>query len=199
MKRAISTVTAYHEAGHAVAAWASGYLVESIDVRSRNDSAGCTHTSLPGQQHMALPKRFEELTGSKLDRLLRMRASPLLSTQVEDGIRCAVVLLAGSMAEAKFSRRGFIRVCERGGSDDIVKAEAYCRLLSTRNGGDAHEIARAVTTVARKIVGTHWATISDVATSLLARGFLDFANHNTEPPRIDGPVDLSTRILTQWG
>jgi hypothetical protein len=140
--------TAYHEAGHAVAAWSVGYRPTTASIEAGNDSVGQVRHEEP------FPGISFEFDGSDMARL-----------KIE---RAIMICLAGPIAQKRYRRSSWrkwhgvadyatatelaLRAC---GSSDI--ARAFLKWLALR---------------AESLVDDHWSAVERVAIALLKRSTL---------------------------
>ncbi len=137
--------TAYHEAGHAVAAFFLDLSIgrDSLTIVRKDCSAGVTQVHL-------------QLTGDP-----ELAAAPRTRVRIE---RFAVMSLAGNTAQKKYAPRSWFAA-----SSDVLGA---ARLLECISGG-CNDILNARLRVAeleaRNLVNNRWDEISAVAASLIER------------------------------
>ncbi len=138
--------TAYHEAGHAVAAWYLGAGVKSASIVPDADSTGRVYY----ERH--------PLEGIDID----LDDGPHVQARLEDAIQIA---LAGPVAHRRFNPRSWRH--HHGEVDHRVATD-----LALKNCGSA-EIASAylkyLGLLARGIVKTNWVAVEALAEELLER------------------------------
>ncbi len=137
--------TAYHEAGHAVAA-------RLLSVRFKEVTILPTKTSLGHVLPAAPPKWFEPDVA---------RANSRIRSQIENRTR---VLLAGPAAEARFKGRHDWR----SASDDIRQAVSLLDYVS-RSNGEVEAYFALMRIQAGGLIEKHWDEVQGVAEALLER------------------------------
>lgn len=143
--------TAYHEAGHAVAAWHSGKKTHQLILSRR----ACSHGGLNLAPYYMVLKNTEF-------------ASPELQQRVSDS---ALVLLAGPAAQRRFNPRGYRH---QHGETDIAHVGALISYLSPVAHLRLSDYAKLLETRAHNMVRAPrlWAAIELLADRLLKYGNL---------------------------
>ncbi len=141
--------TAYHEAGHAYAAWNLGFKLHRVTIVPTTDETGSTvHAN---------PLHGIELDVDGSDRA-RMRAE-----------KAILIALAGPAAQQRYRPRSWRR--NHGASDFDWATDLALHLCG--DGETATAYLKYLDLVARKMVaGPRWPVIAAVADSLLERGTL---------------------------
>lgn len=135
--------TAYHEAGHAVAAFLNGFEIEFATIKRCGDAAGMVK---------ALPK-------GKLD--LR-NGSPHMRAKIES---CLIMTLAGDAAQRKFaprSSRNWQTSSDRESATDMALA-----VCGTGESATAYIAWLAIVT--RDLIQSRWQSVERVAAALLEK------------------------------
>jgi hypothetical protein len=139
-------VTAYHEAGHAIAAWRRHLRLLEITIEPTRIYSGRVRYAKVFRKH--------ELETSNLDRL---------QIKVED---FALMCLAGPAAQEKYDPRS-IRLAWHGDHEEAQE------ILSNYTGSDNEEYLRTyyklIDLRARDFVACNWGTIEMLARELLSR------------------------------
>jgi ATP-dependent Zn protease len=140
--------TAYHEAGHAVAAWTLGYRPTTATILAAGDSAGQVRHENP------FPGISLEFDGSDRTRL-----------RVE---RAIMICFAGPVAQKRYrptSWRGW-----HGAADYATAAELAFRVCGSREIASA--FLKWLDLRAGSLIADHWDAVERVAAALLERGAL---------------------------
>jgi hypothetical protein len=140
--------SAYHESGHAVAAWKLGYRSIRASITAGDESAGEVRHESP------LPSDQVEFDGSELARL-----------RVE---RIIIIRLAGPIAQKRYRRTSWRRW--HGGADHAVAADLALRVCGS--GEIASAFLKWLDLRAKALVEEHWPAIERLANALLKRGAL---------------------------
>ena len=138
--------TAYHEAGHAVAAWNLGYRSIRASITAGHESAGEVRHESP------LVGDEVEFDGSELARL-----------RVE---RVIIIRLAGPIAQKRHRRTSWRRW--HGGTDYAVAADLALRVCGS--GEIASAFLKWLDRRAKALVEEHWPAVERLANALLKRG-----------------------------
>jgi hypothetical protein len=138
--------TAYHEAGHAVAAFAVGRTVPSIRVRPGDGFNGRVMMAGIG----------------------KLGPHGLVSTLRQRNIaeKTIIVCLAGGVAEKRFRADGQ----PVGDDDDREKAGQLLTLLGFHNDAQRRLFGRYLRRVARDVLAEHWYLVVILAGELVERG-----------------------------
>lgn len=171
-----SKAVAFHEAGHAVAAWYAGEPVYAIQVSPKDDPVftdrdgraravrGLVESSgILGFTCVPFETLLETLPAETLP---AEHASTLLHT-----VAVAMMILeAGPIAEARVSRRSLAEVALSSGAADYEQIKCARGWLPD----SARSAARAASTAgARVLVRRGWPAIERLASALMERGGLD--------------------------
>lgn len=148
MRSAQRGATAYHEAGHAVAAWRLGAGPRAVTIMSRSDSQGEVSYQSP------LSNIRFDLDGSDRTR--------------NRGERTIIICLAGPIAQRRFAPRSWRRW--HGASDYHAAHEIALRLNKSSKAAEAHLKWLEVRT--EDLVDSLWNFIERVAVALSVRGML---------------------------
>jgi len=151
MRLSAKTALAYHEAGHLVAAWRSGFRIRRATIIPAGDVAGLVEHDSP-------------LKGVPLD------------TDVSEIARCRtekaiVVCLAGPAAQRQFSARSWRTT--HGERDYLVARDLAGCLNVSPAAATAH--LGYLEVVAHDLVAGSWHFVEAAAQELLRRGALDAA------------------------
>lgn len=144
--------TAYHEAGHAVAAFFLGFKTRQVTVKPGKDYSGL---------HSEMGRHY-------LEGLDCREITPLVRDRIE---RRVIVRLAGAAAQRRFNRRSYRHYHADDDHQQAVdllfriassgkEVTAYCRWLGIRT---------------ENIVACHWQEIKNVADALIEQETLDGA------------------------
>jgi hypothetical protein len=138
--------TAYHEAGHAVAAWRLGYRPISASITTPEDSVGeVSHESpFPGDN-------------------LEFDASDLARLRVE---RAIIIRLAGPVAQKRYRQTSWRRW--HGGADYAVASDLALRVCGS--GAIASAFLKWLDLRAERLIEEHWPAVERLATALIKRG-----------------------------
>ncbi len=142
-KRSLAA-TAYHEAGHAVAARWQNVKFKEVSILPRNDTSGHVTPTSP-------PRWFEP----------DVRSDERSHRRVEAQAR---VMLAGVAAEARFKGRHDWR----GASSDLGQAVFLLHYICGSNG-ELEAYVKLIRIQARGLVEAHWNEVQAVAQALLDR------------------------------
>ena len=135
---------AYHEAGHAVAAWRLRLKINSVTIRGTDDYAGLTSHSNP-------------LRGIDIE----VDASDRARCRVENAI---MVCMAGPVAQKKFNPTGFRRW--HAESDWDHAGDLLIRIApATVRGGTAYWTLLEERT--KGLIGVNWVEVQTLAEALL--------------------------------
>jgi hypothetical protein len=134
-------ITAYHEAGHALAALVLGQTFTRVSIYNE-----------PQPHRPGLLRRGELV--------------PAPGKHRYPAVEVAITVLAGPIAQAKYSHRPLSYVLCTGGVDDMRRAD---RLMSR-----AGAYPLTVKKWARKIVTMGWPKIEAIAEALIERGTVDY-------------------------
>ena len=176
------TLSAYHEAAHAVVAWKLGCTVERIDITAAAARGGqCVHTTpdtyrVPGSRRIpGTPFRQETTEQERAAMAIRQRdvstaTAALAGVALEDIARAvpALDLLPASETLSGTTLEGQQR---RSRSDIRTAAEAASRQHQT-DAGRNQFFGRARARAARIMIG-NWPAMIAVADALLEQGTLD--------------------------
>ena len=156
--------TAFHEAGHAVAAWSCGLPVHRVSIRPEGDAKGIVSHSNP------LARIRLDIDGS--DRA-RMRAEAAI-----------LVCLAGPAAQRRFNVRSYRK--QHAASDFDMAAELALRLNSSAKAANAYLAWLHIR--ADDLVAARWKIVTALADLLLERTEL---GRDAVPAAIQWAVDRS--------
>jgi ATP-dependent Zn protease len=164
--------TAYHEAGHAVAAWYLGYRPATASILAGDDSAGQVRHENP------FPGINFEFDGSDWTRL-----------KIE---RAIMICLAGPIAQRRHRRTSWRRW--HGAADYAAASELALRAYGS--GEIANAFLKWLDFRAKSLVENHWSAIERVAISLLKHATLtheEIASLVLEPhlPQAIAPANSS--------
>lgn len=137
--------TAYHEAGHAVAAWKLGYRPISASIIGADESVGEVRHENPYGNHAGYD-------GSELGRL-----------RIE---RAIIIRLAGPIAQKLYRPTSWRRW--QGGADYAVAADLA--LLVWGSGEIASAFLKWLDLRAKAFIEQNWPVVERVANALLKRG-----------------------------
>jgi ATP-dependent Zn protease len=140
--------TAYHEAGHAVAAWCLGYRPATASILAGDDSAGQVRHESP------FPGINFEFDGSDWTRL-----------KIE---RAIMICLAGPIAQRRHRRTSWRRW--HGAADYATATELALRTYGS--GEIASAFLKWLDLRAKLLVEDHWSAIERVAIALLKHATL---------------------------
>lgn len=142
--------TAYHEAGHAFAAWRVGVRTKKLTIVPHADAAG-THVHEPY---------------SGID--LEYDSSPRVQRRIEN---MALVLYAGPAAQKRFNSKGFRRY--HAGSDWSRASQLLSYVVGDSDVHAAY--IKLIDLQATKLIGlpNHWPVIKGIAEALLEHHTLD--------------------------
>lgn len=139
--------TAFHEAGHAVAAFYSGLPVHKATIVFDREHATLGHVRHHNPLHRAPELDIYEMTPNVKDRMERL----------------VVVCLAGAIAE----RRHAGRASRAGASEDHHQAAGLALHLAGGSGDGATLLLRYLDWRAHNLVKARWPEIEAVAAALL--------------------------------
>ena len=188
MKRNPLRPAAYHEAGHAIACMECGLAFGAIKLFADPEPAqrgdGSTDPFLERVGTMLQPPSMTRIGPHilpVLDREARKlpadQAAAMKKRAIEAARNGLVCLVAGAVAEARYSRRSFIETVRRGGQRDRQHAASLARSLADYlEDVSAAELLTKAISVARALVRRPvvWAAHERVAEALLEQGHLDF-------------------------
>jgi hypothetical protein len=148
MRSAQREATAYHEAGHAVAAWRLGAGPRSVTIIPRSDSQGELSFESP------VSNIHFDLNGSDRTR--------------NRGERAIIICLAGPIAQRRFAPRSWRQW--HGVSDYHAALDIALRLNESSRAAKAHLKWLEIRT--ENLVESSWSFVERVATALSVRGTL---------------------------
>ena len=138
--------TAYHEAGHAVAAWRLGYRSIGASITAGHEFAGeVTHESVFRGGNVEFNE--SELTRSRVERAI-------------------IIRLAGPIAQKRYRRTSWRRW--QGGADYAVAADLALRVCGS--GELASAFLKWLELRAKALIEEHWPAVERVANALLKQG-----------------------------
>ncbi len=137
--------TAYHEAGHAVAAWKLGYRPISASIIAADESVGEVRHENPYGNNA-------EYDGSELGRL-----------RIE---RAIIIRLAGPIAQKRYRPTSWRRW--QGGADYAVAADLA--LVVCGSGKIASAFLKWLDLRAKALIEQNWPIVERLANALLKRG-----------------------------
>ncbi len=140
--------TAYHEAGHAVAAWKLGYRPVSASIIAADESVGEVRHENPYGNNA-------EYDGSELGRL-----------RIE---RAIIIRRAGPIAQKRYRPTSWRRW--QGGADYAVSADLA--LLVSGSGEIASAFLKWLDLRAKALIEQNWPVVERVANALLKRGAMN--------------------------
>jgi hypothetical protein len=120
----------------------------------------------------------------------------------EWALRDTVVVLAGSIAEARYTRRALAGVLQTRGDGDLAHVRRTYLWTQFKQGADvADKLAADAADIVHRLVWSEWGLISDIADVLQRDGVMT-ADHplvtSCEPYPYDRPVrevfDISNRL-----
>ena len=141
--------TAYHEAGHAVAAWKLGYRPIIVSIAAASKSVGEVRHESP------FPGNSLEFDGSDLARL-----------RVE---RAIIIRLAGPIAQKRYRPTSWRRW--QGGADYAVAADLALRVYGS--GKIASAFLKWLDLRAQQLIEDHRSAVERLATALMKRGMMN--------------------------
>lgn len=141
--------SAYHEAGHAVAAWKLGYRSISASIAAADESTGEVRHENP-------------FPGENLD----VVESALVRSRVE---RAIIIRLAGPIAQKRYRPTSWRRW--QGGADYAVAADLALRVCGS--GEIASAFLKWLDLRAKALIEQHWPAVERLANALLKQGTMD--------------------------
>jgi len=141
--------TAYHEAGHAVAAWKLGYRPISASITAVEESVGEVRHENP------FPGVNLEFDGSDLAR-----------SRVE---RAIMIRLAGPIAQKRYRPTSWRRW--QGGADYAVAADLALRVCGS--GEVASAFLKWLDLRAKALIENHWPAVERLAIALIKHGTMN--------------------------
>lgn len=148
MRETIRQATAYHEAGHAVAAWRLRIGIKSVSIEAQDCSAG--------RLHFSSPIDITTLDYDSTDRT-RMRVE-----------RQIIIALAGPQAQRRYAPRS-MRAWHSVGDYETAGSLA---LWLNGDGETASAYLKWLELSAAKLVASNWWLVDLMARELLERGTL---------------------------
>jgi len=148
-KTAKRAATAYHEAGHTVAAFVQGMGIHHVTIIPFAVYDGLTRTHAPG-----------------IKRLDCEKLSPRRAERIRKQTRFS---LAGDIAQRRFNPRS---VRSRHAEKDRHNALEWTELLTHGDTDEAASLIESLGSETEKLIDTHWPEVTAIAEALMQRDTL---------------------------